>query len=93
MKFKKKPVVIEAVRFVDPSGPPDGVFKTVETVPLTSTLSTVVSCFALNTLEGRMRVDVGDWIITGLEGEKYACKPHIFEKTYEQLESAAEAKL
>ena len=35
------------------------------------------------TLEGVMHADVGDWIITGVKGEKYPCKPDVFEKTYE----------
>lgn len=37
----------------------------------------------IDTLEGRMRADPGDWIITGVRGEKYPCKPDIFEQTYE----------
>ena len=35
------------------------------------------------TLEGVMHADVGDWIITGVKGETYPCKPDVFEKTYE----------
>lgn len=38
------------------------------------------------TLEGVMHADVGDYIITGVNGEKYPCKPDIFEKTYEKVE-------
>ena len=37
----------------------------------------------IDTLEGRMRADIGDWIITGVDGEQYPCKPDIFEKTYD----------
>lgn len=37
------------------------------------------------TLEGDMRADVGDWIICGVEGEFYPCKPGIFEATYEEV--------
>jgi len=40
----------------------------------------------IKTLEGTMRADVGDWIITGIKGEKYPCKPDIFEATYERVE-------
>lgn len=39
----------------------------------------------IDTLEGRMIAAPGDWIITGVHGEKYPCKPDIFEKTYEQV--------
>lgn len=40
----------------------------------------------IHTLEGDMTAQVGDWIITGLRGEQYPCKPDIFEKTYELVE-------
>jgi hypothetical protein len=39
----------------------------------------------IKTLEGTMRADIGDWIITGVNGEKYPCKPDIFQKTYEEV--------
>lgn len=35
------------------------------------------------TLEGVMHADIGDWIITGIKGEQYPCKPDVFEQTYE----------
>ena len=37
----------------------------------------------IETLEGTMRYEPGDWIITGVKGERYPCKPDIFEATYE----------
>lgn len=40
----------------------------------------------IQTLEGNMKASPGDWIITGVHGEKYPCKPDIFEKTYEPVE-------
>ncbi len=40
----------------------------------------------IETLEGVMHASPGDWIITGVNGEKYPCKPDIFEKTYEPVE-------
>lgn len=39
----------------------------------------------INTLEGRMKANVGDWIIKGIKGEIYPCKPDIFEATYEAV--------
>lgn len=39
----------------------------------------------IHTLEGDMIASPGDCIITGIHGEKYPCKPDIFEKTYEQI--------
>ncbi len=40
----------------------------------------------IHTLEGMLRADPGDYIITGINGEKYPCKPDVFEKTYELYE-------
>ena len=39
----------------------------------------------IETLEGTMKVNIGDYIITGVNGEQYPCKPDIFEKTYEPV--------
>ena len=39
----------------------------------------------IHTLEGDMKANVGDYIITGVNGEQYPCKPDIFEKTYERV--------
>lgn len=41
----------------------------------------------IKTLEGFMRADLGDWIIKGVKGEFYPCKPDIFEQTYDLLSS------
>lgn len=40
----------------------------------------------INTLEGDMIANPGDWIITGIKGERYPCKPDIFQRTYESVE-------
>lgn len=40
----------------------------------------------IETLEGTMKASAGDWIITGVDGERYPVKPEIFKKTYEVLE-------
>jgi hypothetical protein len=40
----------------------------------------------IETLEGNMLASIGDYIITGVEGERYPCKPRIFEATYEPVE-------
>lgn len=82
-KFRKKPVVIEAVQFtgdatqelVDFMYPADIVIKT-SSPPYLS----------IHTLEGHMLANVGDWIIRGVKGELYPCKPDIFEATYEPAE-------
>ena len=81
MKFRKRPVVIEAVRW-------DG-----------TNLSEIAALggareyeqdflgddLVINTLEGDMRASKGDWIIRGVKGELYPCKPDIFAATYEPV--------
>jgi hypothetical protein len=42
----------------------------------------------IQTLEGKMKVQIGDWIIKGVQGEFYPCKPDIFEATYEAVSEA-----
>lgn len=59
MKYRKKPVVVDA-------------YQTDKEV-------------IIHTLEGDMKADVGDYIITGVKGEQYPCKPDIFEQTYEKV--------
>jgi hypothetical protein len=78
MKFKKKPVVIDAEQFWEHSvnGWPLGVYKD----------SDSPTGFAIDTLEGSYHVTESDWIITGVKGEKYPCRADIFEQTYEPAE-------
>lgn len=78
MKFRKIPVVIEAEQFFADKKPwPAGVLF----MAGHSTLG-----FHVETLEGRLHVSDGDWIITGVKGKQYPCKPDIFEMTYEPAE-------
>ena len=44
----------------------------------------------IETLEGDMKCSIGDWIIKGVNGEFYPCKPDIFEKTYDKVEGEDE---
>lgn len=80
MKFRKKPVVIEAEQWF-PGKVVDGV---IESPVLEPTADNLRGCYGqIKTLEGWMTCIPGDWIITGVKGEKYPCKPDIFEMTYE----------
>ena len=84
MRFRKKPVVIEAIQW-------DGNLSTVEKLMEGSTCESVEQdlcdpALVIVTLEGRMRAEVGDWIIRGVKGELYPCKPDIFAQTYEVAE-------
>jgi hypothetical protein len=90
MKFRKKPVVIEAHRIGD-DGWPDEIWEGVNRKEITLHLDTgplkdVRGHVIIKTLEGDMRGEVGDWIIRGVKGEFYPCKPDIFEATYEAVE-------
>lgn len=81
MKFRKKPVEIEAVR-LHPDTPDDELleFMRVTGCPFEMTGDHEMD---IHTLEGTMHADKGDWIIQGVAGEFYPCKPEIFEQTYE----------
>lgn len=82
-KWRKKPVVVEAE--VYRVGLEDGVDFTYEQIaPNVRGLRRVKKPY-IDTLEGRMFISPGDYIITGVEGERYPCKPDIFEKTYEKI--------
>lgn len=96
-KFRKRPVVIEAEQFKLGNEPyPEGVvpvWYNAET-GIISGESTKDDTrdhdgenmgFGIKTLEGWHLVTHDDWIITGVEGEKYPCKPAIFDKTYEPV--------
>jgi len=80
LKWRKKPVVIEAMRI--PASPEDS-------DPLFAWLADCEDWYAttsgvvITTLEGEMRGYAGDWIIKGVKGEYYPCKNDIFEATYE----------
>lgn len=89
-KFRKKPVVIEAVQLQRRFGWPDWFHQAVtENLIVTHGLGKFgegpVSC-SIKTLEGEMVANEGDWIIKGVKGEIYPCKPDIFAATYEPVE-------
>jgi len=80
-KYRKKPVVIEAVHYDDEF--PLAFLADAEHVRSAGDGS---GALEIVTLEGTMRAEVGDWIIRGVQGELYPCKPDIFEATYEAVE-------
>lgn len=84
-KFRKKPVVIEAVQW-------DGSAESAtEIEELKSNNNTEIIGLEdglrllIPTLEGDMIADLYDWVIKGVQGEIYPCKPDIFEQTYEEV--------
>ncbi len=84
-KYVKKPIVIEAVQFLpDVSGsPPADMF--IEWPILVDERGPHL---IIHTLEGDHRADPGDWIITGIKGEKYPIKDEVFRMTYERVPDA-----
>lgn len=83
MKYRKKPVVIEAVKWNGRNAR--------ELMRFTDGAVSFVSIYGreyayIQTLEGTMRASVGDYIIKGVDGEFYPCEPDIFENTYEVVE-------
>lgn len=88
-RYRKRPVVIEAMQFTGDNGGEVIAwatrFSTAERDPIEENLSKRLIIW---TLEGNMVAQPGDWIIKGVQGEFYPCKPDIFEQTYEAVEDA-----
>lgn len=86
-QYRKKPVVIEAFKYgIDPR--PDWFNDKVTTNEIVTFISLEDSSLyycEIKTLEGVMRGDYRDYIIQGVKGEIYPCKPDIFEMTYEPM--------
>lgn len=78
-KFRKKPVVIEAVQWTGDNFGEIGAFSENIYGPYGKDIPHI----EIETIEGRMIANVGDWIIKGVEDEVYPCKESIFIKTYE----------
>ncbi|AKU35420.1 phage protein [Lacticaseibacillus paracasei] len=84
MKYRKKPVEIEAVQFADD---PDTLIKINDSLGLDPVNVSYEDpdnpVLKIPTLEGVITAQVGDYIVKGVHGEFYPCKPDIFEETYE----------
>lgn len=82
MRFRKRPVVIEAVQFTGGNAAELSAFCGPAMRPVTNG-SAGDTVLEIHTREGTMRAIAGDWIIRGVQGEFYPCKPDIFAATYE----------
>ncbi len=80
-KYRKKPVVIEAMQFTNESK--DRVFNWVTCTVSPAFDESGVPILKIKTLEGIMTASLGDYVIKGVQGEFYPCKPDIFEATYD----------
>lgn len=95
MKYRKRPIVIEAYKWMQISPYIEGQKRDVDyyRTPSGNGQTECKHCKNLmhvhgwiDTLEGGHIVCPGDWVITGIKGEVYPCKPDIFEATYEAVE-------
>lgn len=86
MKFRKKPVVIEARQTGRDYDSDCSILAWCNGVlPHPDLIEGTDILFGIATLEGIMSVCSGDWVIKGVKGEFYPCKPDVFEKTYEYV--------
>lgn len=92
LTFRKKPVEIQAMQWDGTEGDAVTVVAWVLTGHGTATwhkADGIAAHISIDTLEGVMRVGAGDWVIRGVRGEHYPCKPEIFEATYVRLDGDA----
>lgn len=85
MKYRKKPVVIEAIQFTGPGSFGDMCAKWREPFLEVCSMDSL-GVMQIKTLEGTLLPIENDWIIKGIKGEFYPCKPDIFAATYELAE-------
>lgn len=83
MKYRKKPVEIEAIQLTEDN--------TCEVLTFCNSHNDIVASndngtVSIRTLEGTMVANIGDYVIRGVKGEYYPCKPDIFEATYDKVE-------
>jgi hypothetical protein len=97
MKYRKKPVVIEAEQFTEESfwdceDNKKRFWGKFDILGSHNHVTRTIICVYINieTLEGTMKANLNDWIIKGVSGEYYPCKPDIFEKTYEKAEEGCD---
>ncbi|MFB4472159.1 hypothetical protein ACDI16_04280 [Oceanobacillus caeni] len=77
-KYRKKPVEIDAIQWTG-----DNVKEVSNFISGTHSILPFAGIVFIETLEGKMEANVGDYIIKGVKGEFYPCKPDIFKQTYE----------
>ncbi len=82
MQFRKKPVVVEAQQFTTRTG--ERILRWIGSSGYASFVKEL-PVIKIDTLEGIMMARHGDWIIKGVQGEFYPCKPDIFLSTYEPV--------
>ena len=84
-RYRKKPVVIEAIQWTGDNIRAVSEFMAPEMPVYMGEFANADELIGIDTLEGRMVAQTGDWIIRGVQGELYPCKPDIFDATYEEV--------
>ena len=94
-QYRKKPVTIEAVQFdgLNPTEMMDFAGENCEVEIYDNQVTPPIASIVIHTLEGDMKVSNGDYIIKGVKGEFYPCKPDIFEQTYESAKTQKQPKV
>ena len=82
--YRKKPVVIEAFRWTGDYDQTEDLEWIVEAIQI-GRVRIEKTMMLIDTLEGTHQANRGDWIIKGIKGELYPCKPDIFDATYEPV--------
>ena len=80
MKYRKKPIIIEAIQWTGRN-----IEEMFNFAHDKISYSEKYETFFIDTLEGSMKANIGDFIIKGINNEFYPCKPDIFNKTYELI--------
>lgn len=80
--FRKKPVEVQAMQLMDNQL---AVAQWIRTNGGKVVVPPVEPCLYIDTLEGRMRADTGDYVVRGVKGEFHPVKPDVFELTYERV--------
>lgn len=86
MKYRKKPIIIEAIQWLGNNKKEIADFAGESAnFEVANEKEKQLFNLSIQTLEGNMTASIGDYIIKGVNGEFYPCKPDIFEKTYEKV--------
>lgn len=85
-KYQKKQIVVDAIQWTGGNWSDVWDFINDEKGDMRTYSQQLDKTIKIRTLEGDMIANVNDWIIRGVEGEIYPCKPRIFDKTYEPVE-------
>jgi hypothetical protein len=93
-QYRKKPVVVEAIQLVDNNEAITECIEFVDGIDMSTSVIGRNACIQsvkdnngllIHTLEGKLKASFGDYIIKGVNGEFYPCKPDVFAKTYEEV--------